>query len=129
LIQSSLVPYADRTRLFEGENEVLPGIWSVPLYGHTPGHSGYRVSSAGAEVLIWGDIVQFPEIQSLKPETALAFDTDSVQATATRIAIMNKAADDRLLVAGMHIDFPAFSFVQKIQGGFRLVPALWADYV
>jgi hypothetical protein len=50
------------------------------------------------------------------------------QAGETRKYIMNKAVDERLLVAGMHIDFPAFAFVQRLETGFRLVPALWVDY-
>ena len=129
LIQASIAPYESRIRLFKGEEEVAHGLRSVPLIGHTPGHSGYRLESEGKAVLIWGDIVQFPEIQSLRPDTGLAFDVDSERARKTRKYIMNKAADERLLVAGMHIDFPAFAFVQRFEEGFRLVPALWVDYV
>ena len=129
LIQASIAPYESRIRLFKGEEEVAHGLRSVPLIGHTPGHSGYRLESEGKVVLIWGDIVQFPEIQSLRPDTGLAFDVDSERARKTRKYIMNKAADERLLVAGMHIDFPAFAFVQRFEEGFRLVPALWVDYV
>ncbi len=128
LTQGSLVPYKGRIRLFNGETEVVPKIWSVPLYGHTPGHTGYRISSEGTSVLIWGDIVQFQEIQSARPDTGLAFDVDSAKAVETRKDIMTKAASERLLVAGMHIDFPGFSFVRRTEGGFRLVPALWSDF-
>ena len=49
LIQASIAPYEDRIRLFEGEEEVAPGVRSVPLIGHTPGHSGYRVESNGKD--------------------------------------------------------------------------------
>jgi glyoxylase-like metal-dependent hydrolase (beta-lactamase superfamily II) len=129
LTQASIAPYRDRTRLFDGEDEVLPNIASVPLYGHTPGHTGYQVGSGGSSILIWGDIVQFPEVQSRKPDAGLAYDVDRFQAAETRKAIMNEAAEKRLLVAGMHIDFPAFSFVERAGEGFRLVPALWTDYV
>jgi glyoxylase-like metal-dependent hydrolase (beta-lactamase superfamily II) len=128
LIQASVAPYEGRIRLFVAEEEVAPGLRSVPLIGHTPGHSGYWLTSEGKTVLIWGDIVQFPEIQSLRPDTGLAFDVNREQAGETRKYIMNKAVDERLLVAGMHIDFPAFAFVQRLETGFRLVPALWVDY-
>jgi glyoxylase-like metal-dependent hydrolase (beta-lactamase superfamily II) len=129
LIQASVGPYGGRIRLFHGEEEVAPGLHSLPLVGHTPGHSGYRVESEGKALLIWGDIVQFPEIQSRRPDTGLAYDVNREQSRETRKRIMNQAVDERLLIAGMHIDFPGFSFVERFQEGFRLVPALWVDYV
>ncbi len=43
-VRQILAPYANRTRLIEG-GEVAPGIHAVPLPGHTPGHTGYRLGS------------------------------------------------------------------------------------
>jgi glyoxylase-like metal-dependent hydrolase (beta-lactamase superfamily II) len=60
LIQASDAPYDGRIRLFEGEEEVAPGLRSVPLIGHTPGHSGYRLESEGKTVLIWGGYRSVP---------------------------------------------------------------------
>jgi len=36
------------------------------------------------------------------------------------------AVADRLLVAGMHLHFPAFSHVAQAAEGYALVPELWA---
>jgi glyoxylase-like metal-dependent hydrolase (beta-lactamase superfamily II) len=43
--------------------EVVPGITIQPLPGHTPGHSGYLITSGKDSVLIWGDIAHWPDIQ------------------------------------------------------------------
>ena len=48
----------------------------MPFHGHTPGHTGYLVSSGNETVLIWGDIVHVAEVQFARPDAALTFDLD-----------------------------------------------------
>ena len=117
-------PYRDRWRLFQ-KGEVLPGVTAMPLHGHTPGHSGYLVSSGGENLLIWGDIVHVPEVQTARPEVCMSFDTDKAQAEATRRRIFDMVATDRLLVTGMHLHFPGFSRLVRDGSGYRLIPAAW----
>lgn len=56
------------------DGEVLPGISAIPLPGHTDGHTGFRLESGKESLLVWGDIVHFPQIQIARPEVAIAFD-------------------------------------------------------
>ncbi|MFT4114737.1 MBL fold metallo-hydrolase [Silvibacterium sp.] len=93
--------------------EVLPGISTEPLPGHTPGHCGYTIVSEGESLLIWGDIVHYPEIQIPRPETTLNFDVDAKQAEATRRQILERAANENLLIGGMHIGFPGFLRIRR----------------
>ena len=37
--------------LIDGEAEIAPGMTSLPLPGHTPGHAGYRLSSGNEQLL------------------------------------------------------------------------------
>lgn len=120
--------YAGDLRPVTG-GEVLPGITLEPLPGHTPGHCGFVVSSAGESLLIWGDIVHIADIQIPRPETTLAFDVDPEQAIATRRGILERAVDEDLLIAGMHIPFPGFVRIRREGGGYapwfeRWSPAL-----
>lgn len=46
-----------RIEIFAGETEIAPGLTAVPLPGHTPGHSGLRITSGDEALLIWTDIV------------------------------------------------------------------------
>src|SRR5436190_1472990 len=92
----------------DAKGEVFPGVSAVPLYGHTPGHTGYRISSQGEQLLIWGDIVHMPDIQTQRPEVYMEPDVDGQAAIATRKRTMDMVASDRLLAAGIHMHFPGF---------------------
>jgi glyoxylase-like metal-dependent hydrolase (beta-lactamase superfamily II) len=117
-------PYRDRMRLVEA-GEVMTGIDAVFLPGHTPGHTGYRIGKGEDAVLIWGDLVNQPTIQSAYPEAGFFSDADPALAVRTRRDLLAKAAEEGLLVAGMHIEFPGFARVVRDGTGFRLVPAHW----
>ena len=111
LTLSSLAAYRKRTRIVT-VGEVLPGISAVPAPGHTPGHTGWLLSSGIETLLIWGDIVHLQGIQFLHPGASMStVDVDSAQAVVTRRRMMDMAAIDRLRVAGMHLDFPSFGHV------------------
>jgi glyoxylase-like metal-dependent hydrolase (beta-lactamase superfamily II) len=117
-------PYLDRRR--DAKGEVFPGVTAVPLYGHTPGHTGYLVSSKGEQLLIWGDITHIPDVQTRRPDVFMEPDVDGEAAIATRKRTMDMVATDRLLAAGMHMHFPGFLNLNKRPGGgYELVPEIW----
>lgn len=117
--------YASRTTKIRGEAEVLPGVKPVPLPGHTPGHTGYVVTSGDEALFIWADIIHNATFQMTHPEWGPAFDVDPTQAARTRQRALDMAASDRLLVAGMHMPFPAIGHVEARSQGFGYVPAEW----
>lgn len=119
-----LAPYHDRIRTFRG-GEVLPGVVGVPCPGHTPGHTSYRVSSGGEEMLIWGDTVHVPELQVPRPDVTMLFDTDGPMAAASRRAMFDLVVQDRLLVGGMHLHFPGFARLVQDGSGFRVLTEPW----
>ena len=123
--QGALRPYAARTRTVGHGQEGIAGVTCHHLPGHTPGHSGWLLASAGESLLIWGDVVHLPGIQFALPEAGLAFDTDSDAARVTRRRVLDMAAADKLLVAGMHLDFPTFGHVVKRGGGYAFVASVW----
>jgi glyoxylase-like metal-dependent hydrolase (beta-lactamase superfamily II) len=119
----SFKPYAKQTRMIEGETEVLPGIRSVPLYGHTPGHTGYMVSSGSDTLLVWGDIVHLSAFQLAEPEWSIAYDVNPEAAIATRKRTLDMVAADRIPVVGGHLPFPGKGHIQKAGTGYQFVPA------
>ena len=117
-------PYMNRRR--DARGEVFPGVTAMPLYGHTPGHTGYMVSSKGEQLLIWGDIVHIPDIQTRRPDVYMEPDVDGDAAIATRKRIFDSVAADRQLVAGMHMHFPGFLNLNRRRNeGYELVPEIW----
>lgn len=117
--------YAKRTTQISGDADVLPGVKPVPLPGHTPGHTGYIVNSGDESLFIWADIIHNATFQLAHPEWGPAFDVDPAQAAKTRQRALDMAASDRLLVAGMHMPFPAVGHIDARAEGFAYVPAEW----
>jgi glyoxylase-like metal-dependent hydrolase (beta-lactamase superfamily II) len=124
LARAVLEAYRGRVRTVTS-GEVLQGVTVIPEPGHTPGHSGWLIASGGDLVLIWGDIVHMPGVQFAHPGAGMGFDTDGAQAIATRRRIFDMAATDRLLVAGMHLDFPTFGHVARAGEGYAFIPEVW----
>ncbi|NBT41421.1 MAG: MBL fold metallo-hydrolase, partial [Alphaproteobacteria bacterium] len=56
---------------------------------------------------------------------AIAFDSDIETAIRTRKRIFDMAASEKMLVAGMHLHFPAFSHLAREKEGYRLYPEPW----
>lgn len=125
LARATIAAYSDRTRPLTS-GEALPGISIVPEPGHTPGHSGWMLSSGSESLLIWGDIVHMPGIQFARPGAGMGFDVDGAAAIASRQRIFDMVATDRLAVAGMHLDFPCFGHVAKASEGYAFIPNVWA---
>jgi glyoxylase-like metal-dependent hydrolase (beta-lactamase superfamily II) len=121
-------PYRDRTRLFTS-GEVFPGVTAIPCHGHTPGHTSFMISSGNDQLLIWGDTVHVPEVQTARPEVCMEFDTDQDAAAATRRRVFDMVATDRLLVTGMHLHFPGFAHLARRGSGYQLIPTAWEQVV
>ncbi|MUV04652.1 MBL fold metallo-hydrolase [Flavobacterium rakeshii] len=109
-------------RLQPAANELLPGITSVALPGHTPGHTGFLLESQAEKILFCGDILTIPAVQAAMPEIGFATDVNYSEAVRTRIDVLKKAAHERLLLAGPHFEFPCLSYVKIDGDGFQLIP-------
>ena len=92
--------YGERVKTFTLEDELPCGIEAVEAYGHTPGHTAYRVGDA----LIAGDVMHGTALQTRYPEFSAGFDMDKEMSVKTRRAIL-KMAEEGVKVYGMH--FPA----------------------
>ena len=123
--RDQMAPYHNQMRPYTGSVEVFPGVRSMPLHGHTPGHSGYMVSSGKDSLLIWGDIIHVPEVQIPRPEVTMAFDTDPHAAAATRTRVFDMVTNDRQPIAGMHVHFPGFAHLVRSGDGYFMLPEPW----
>ena len=122
--REQVAPYKNRTRLFR-QGEVFPGVTAVPSHGHTPGHTAYLIASGNDQLMIWGDTVHVPEVQTAFPEAGMAFDTDMAAAAASRKRMFDRVSADRVLIAGMHLHFPAFSRLARRGEAYALYNEAW----
>jgi glyoxylase-like metal-dependent hydrolase (beta-lactamase superfamily II) len=124
LARAALAAYGDRVRTVKTD-EVAPGVRAFPTPGHTPGHTAWLVESNGDGLLIWGDIVHFPGMQFAFPDTSVAYDIDPAAAAEGRKKVLKFVAGEKLRVAGVHLDFPAFGHVVPNGAAYRYVPEVW----
>ena len=107
---------------FAGGAEVLPGITSVVLKGHTPGHSGYEITSGASKLLDIGDMAHSVVVSLAKPEWAMGYDSDKPTGEATRREELTTLAKSGETIFAPHFPFPGTGTI-KVQGdGFVLAP-------
>ena len=121
---AAVAPYIKTGRLatFEGSGQLVPGIRTVPIAGHTAGHTGYLVESDGQSMLMWGDVVHLAAMQFADPSVTIAYDNDADEAATDRVAAFKDAAQKGYLVASSHISFPGLGHVRAKGGAFEWVP-------
>jgi glyoxylase-like metal-dependent hydrolase (beta-lactamase superfamily II) len=108
---------------FEPGAELAPGVTAVALYGHTPGHVGYQITSDGARLLDMGDTAHSAIISLAKPDWTIEYDTDAVAGRQTRKATLAKLAASHTLVFGPHMPFPGVGRVVAAGNGYAWKPA------
>jgi glyoxylase-like metal-dependent hydrolase (beta-lactamase superfamily II) len=119
----ALAPYiaADRLRQFHPGDELATGVTAVPLPGHTIGHSGFEVSSAGETALFWGDIIHDYDYQLAHPDYTFVLRDFDAPRVASEIAmqrtILARVAASHELVFGPHAPFPGVGRVVAAAAG------------
>lgn len=130
IARTALKPYLDakRVKVFAPGDEVFPHVKSVPLFGHTPGHTGYMISSGEQNLFIWGDLLHIKSIQLPHPEVGIVFDTDAAEACKTRAAMLPKLAEKKQLVCGAHLPFPGIGYLEKLGENYHFHPVEYQIY-
>lgn len=126
--RDAAAPYlaAGKWKTFSSDRELLPGVASIDTRGHTPGHASYLITSGGERLLVLGDLVHNHAVQFVRPEVSFEFDSDPQQAVQSRKRVFDRAAKEKLMVAGMHLPFPGIGHVRKDKRGYAWVPAEFA---
>lgn len=107
---------------YEPDKDVMPGIRSVPTYGHTPGHTSMLLSSGNQQFFVLADVTNVPAYNMRNPDWHLAFDQDAAMAQATRRRTFDRVVTDKVICAGYHWGMPGVGTVQKDGNGYALVP-------
>lgn len=92
---AGLVDVVDR------ETAVAPGIRMVPAPGHTPGHVAVAIADGVNELLWVADA--FVHVSNVaEPSPASIMDTDRALTVATRLDLLERAAQRRAILAATH---------------------------
>jgi glyoxylase-like metal-dependent hydrolase (beta-lactamase superfamily II) len=106
---------AELLDLIRDDADVVPGVRVVMAPGHTPGHLAVVVNDA----LVWaGDAIISP-LNASHPQWVSASDMDGPANEATRRALLARAAENGMLLAGAHL--PVAGTVEHADGAYRIV--------
>ncbi len=116
---------ADKVTRYDWGKEIAPGITTIGTPGHTPGHTSFTVASGNQSLLVLSDVSNNPYLFVRYPEWQIAFDMDGALAVEGRKKILDRAAADKMQVAGYHFPFPATGHIVKTGTGFHYENASW----
>ncbi|MGH6760316.1 MAG: MBL fold metallo-hydrolase [Phyllobacterium sp.] len=122
-VNAKVKPLAEKTTFIADGVEVVPGITSIAAFGHTPGHMIFRIESGGKQLILTADTANHYVASLQRPDWEVAFDTDKAAGAATRHKVFDMIAADRLPFIGYHMPYPSVGFVEKLDVGYRYVPA------
>ena len=113
LAQKVAKVYAGRFEGFDFDQELASGVLSLNAVGHTPGHTAFLVSSGDDAILLAGDYLHAASLQFPHPNENAEFDMDPAKAEETRKALLKRAAQENLPIAGVHVPFPGIGYVKE----------------
>jgi glyoxylase-like metal-dependent hydrolase (beta-lactamase superfamily II) len=94
--------------------DLMPGVVkAVEIKGHTPGHSGYQITSGAESLLYVGDSMHHSIISVQKPDWTMGFDADQATGKASRVALINDLAASGQRVYAVHFPFPGLGKMEK----------------
>jgi glyoxylase-like metal-dependent hydrolase (beta-lactamase superfamily II) len=94
--------------------DLVPGVVkAVEIKGHTPGHSGYQITSGAESLLYVGDSMHHSVISVQKPDWTMGFDGDQAAGKASRVALIDQLAASGQRVYAVHFPFPGLGKMQK----------------
>lgn len=108
--------------LIAPEAEIAPGVTTVDLAGHTPGHCGLMIRSEGESLFHGADLVAHYVLTLAHPEWSFYATTDKPAEIAARQKWFAAAADERMRVFFCHVPFPNLGHVVRDGRGFRWLP-------
>ncbi len=123
--QNALAPVAERTSMVSDGAEVVPGVHMVDTPGHTLGHMAVLVESEGTQLMVVGDAINHVYASFEHPDWHFGFDMDKDLAVQNRRRLLDRAATDRIAVAGYHLPFPGVGHVIRRNEAYQFLPEMW----
>lgn len=121
ILSDSVKPIFDQglATLVEMDHRISAEIRLTPTPGHTPGHVSVVIESKGERALITGDMLHHP-CQFGHPDWSPSFDSDPVAGATMRRSVMERVAEQPVLVIGTHFAAPTAGRVKRDGNAFRL---------
>ena len=106
LAKETLLIFKNKKAFFDYSKPLFDSkliIKSIQAYGHTPGHALISLEDGNDKLVFWADLMHVFSIQNERPDIAIEYDTDKVQATITRKKFLQELKGVRVI--GSHLPF------------------------
>ena len=113
LAKNVVSTYDAQLEVLTSNKDIISGVSTVPLPGHTPGHAGFRVDDGNQSMFHMGDILHVPNLQLKDPNISTLFDVDPESALNSRKYALDMASSDKLLCTSGHMVEPKFIHLEK----------------
>jgi glyoxylase-like metal-dependent hydrolase (beta-lactamase superfamily II) len=112
---AQLVPVVEpKVNAFTPGAELVPGtVTAVEIKGHTPGHSGYRITSGAESLLYIGDTMHHHVVSVQRPDWTIAFDGVEAVAEASRKEVLETSSSSGQRIYAVHFPFPGLGRFEK----------------
>jgi glyoxylase-like metal-dependent hydrolase (beta-lactamase superfamily II) len=115
-----------QTVSFKPDEEIIPGITTLALPGHTPGHSGFLFQFGGESFIAAGDFAHDPLLQLARPEWTIMGDAHRATTIRTRKKLLKQLAENRIRFHAYHFPFPCVGRVRTTDHqSYEFVPERW----
>jgi glyoxylase-like metal-dependent hydrolase (beta-lactamase superfamily II) len=94
---------AENIQTFQGDTEVLPGVYAHATPGHTPGHMAFELRDGSSSLMVLGDAIGNHHIAFARPEWESGSDQDPAMAAQTRARLFDQITADQMQIIGFHL--------------------------
>ena len=103
-----------KVEAFAPGSDLVPGtVKAVEIDGHTPGHSGYMITSGQNSLFYVADSMHHSIVSLQKPDWFCGFDGDPKVAAESRGALLSRLAASGQRVYAVHFPFPGLGKIEK----------------
>jgi glyoxylase-like metal-dependent hydrolase (beta-lactamase superfamily II) len=101
-----------------GAQIVQGTVKAVDIKGHTPGHSGYLITSGPESLLYVGDSMHHFVVSVQKAEWPMFYDADQTTGAKSRAALIADSAAKAQRLYAVHFPFPGIGKIEKKGDGY-----------
>jgi glyoxylase-like metal-dependent hydrolase (beta-lactamase superfamily II) len=116
--KSRLEMLADKITLFDGDQEILPGVLSRLTPGHTPGHMAFEVQMGRESVMLLGDSIANHHTAFEKPQWLSGSDQDPDTAVQTRLGLLDQLSAAQMQLIGFHLPGGGLGRAERFGDGY-----------
>lgn len=99
-LEPKIQPFAPGVQIISGV------VKAVDIKGHTPGHSGFLITSTNDSLLYIGDSAHHYIVSVQQPDWTIQFDRDAATAQASRKELIAGSAQSTQRIYAVHFPFP-----------------------